>query len=242
MKKSRGEWVVVTGAAKRLGATIALYLAQKGYSIVVHYNTSKNEAEEIVRRCEALGVEACAIQGDFTSLEEIDLFIKKTLQECPKIKFLINNVGNYFLKSALETSVMECIELFQTNLIAPFALIKGLIHAIKNQKGAIVNIGVSGIQSLKANTDRPCYNMTKQALLLLTKSLARELASSQVRVNMVSPGYLDMAVDLPKEVGSLPMGRAGSSEEVARVVAFLLENESGYITGQNIEVAGGVGL
>lgn len=235
-------WTLVTGGAKRLGAEICRTLAERGHNIVVHYNTSKDDAEKVVEQCRSYGVNAESIQGDFSERSGTEAFIKNYQERYPSTINLINNVGNYFILSALETPVHEWMELFQTNLHAPFMLIRSLTDSIKNQKGNIINIGVVGVGNIKADVDSTAYRITKQGLWLLTRSLAKELASFHVRVNMVSPGYLDIAVDLPEDVSVLPMGRAGKPYEVARVVAFLLDPESDYITGQNIEVAGGVKL
>lgn len=236
------KWTLVTGGAKRLGAEICLTLAKAGYSVVVHYNTSRTEAEQIVQQCREIGVKAECIQGDFASPESTELFIQSYQERFPNTANLINNVGMYLIKSGLNTTEGEWKTLFQTNVHTPFALIRNLIPTIKENRGNIINLGVSGLQSHQANTYSTAYYMTKQALWSLTRSLASELASSLVRVNMVSPGYLDFAVDLPSDIKKLPMHRAATAEEVSRVIAFLMDPKSAYITGQNIEVAGGVKL
>ena len=98
------------------------------------------------------------------------------------------------------------------------------------------------MEGLRADVNATAYTITKLGLWMLTRSLAKELAPSQVRVNMVSPGYLDISVDLPEDVSKLPMGRSGTTKEVANIIALLLDKQSSYITGQNIEVAGAVRL
>lgn len=235
-------WTLVTGGAKRLGAEICTTLASKGHNILVHYNSSKNEAVDVVKACTRYGVKAESVQGDFSSKETTIKFLNVLQERFPDIENLVNNVGNYIVKPALATSVNEWYDLFQTNLHAPFILTKGLAASIQAARGSIVNIGVAGVNSVQADTYSTAYTATKLSLCMLTKSLALELASSGVRVNMVSPGYLDNAVDKPLDWSSVPMKRAGVPSEIARVVAFLLEDESSYITGQNIEVAGGLRL
>jgi NAD(P)-dependent dehydrogenase (short-subunit alcohol dehydrogenase family) len=235
-------WTLVTGGANRLGAEICLALARKGYPVVVHYNRSRKEAEDVVSTCLSYGVEADLIQGSFSSVAEVQKFIEEYLKRFPKTQALINNVGNYLIQSALNTSVSDWISLFQTNLHAPFALMQALIPSIRQEKGSIINLGVTGIQGIHANTRSTAYALTKMGLWFLTRSLAQELASDGVRVNMVSPGYLDIAVDLPKNLDQLPMHRPAACSEVARVILFLLSAESQYITGQNIEVGGGLAL
>lgn len=235
-------WTLVTGGAKHLGAAICIELARQGYSVVVHYRNSEKEAHAVVDHCLKYHVQAECIQGDFATLETTKDFIHRYQNKFPETENLINNVGNYFLGSSLEISEELWFELYQTNLHTPYLLIKNLHPSLKKCKGSIINIGVSGLNAARANTYSTAYTMTKSSLLALTKSLALELASDQVRVNMVSPGYLDTSIDLPKDLSEIPMHRAAKSEEVAEVVSFLLSDKAQYLTGQNIEVAGGMGL
>lgn len=235
-------WTLVTGGAKRLGAEICLTLAKQGHALAIHYHTSEESAHSLVKLCHEAGAQAECIQGDFSTPQSTNDFIKRYLLQFPNTKNVINNVGNYLIKSALSTSVDEWATLFQTNLYAPIAIINALISSITEYRGNIINLGVTGIQNIPSSTYSTAYTSSKLALWMLTRSLAAELASRSVRVNMVSPGYLDISVNMPSNVNLLPMHRLGSCSEVARVVAFLLDPKSEYITGQNIEVAGGVGL
>jgi NAD(P)-dependent dehydrogenase (short-subunit alcohol dehydrogenase family) len=132
--------------------------------------------------------------------------------------------------------------LFQTNLYAPFALTKAFLPSITKAKGNIINIGIAGLNAPRASKTQASYDAIKMALLSLTKSLALDLATTGVRVNMVSPGYLTNSVVLPSDPLSLPMHRTGALDEVARAITFLIDPASSYITGQNIEVSGGVAL
>lgn len=231
---------MITGSAKRLGREIALTLAKEGYSVIIHYNTSQKEAEETAAECRRYSA-AESLQGDLSSKEGVIDFGQRYLEKFPKTQALINNVGNFFMKSLTSTSMEEWTELFMTNLHAPFYLSKLLLPSIKLVKGSIINIGTSGLHSIKAFKETPAYSLTKLSLYGLTTSLAKEVAKDQVCVNMVSPGVLDIAVDL-EEHPHLPMGRAGSPTEVAAMISFLLKKENRYITGQNIEVAGGFAL
>ncbi|MBA3722814.1 MAG: SDR family oxidoreductase [Parachlamydiaceae bacterium] len=235
-------WTLVTGGAKRLGADICINLASAGYDVVVHYNTSHSEAINTVEKCRSYGVQADLIQGDFSSLDGVLNFSERYLEQFGETENLINNVGNYIIKSALQTTTEEWMSLFQTNLNAPFILIKKLIPSIITHKGSIMNIGVVGAEHLHANLYSTVYLLTKMSLLALTRSLAKELAPEGIRVNMVSPGLLDISVDIEEFLNKTPMHKAASCEEVSRVVTFLLDRKNGYITGQNIEIAGGLGL
>jgi NAD(P)-dependent dehydrogenase (short-subunit alcohol dehydrogenase family) len=231
-------WTLVTGGSKRLGAALCLALAEKGRSVVVHYNQSQKEAFDVVAQCQALGTQAAAIQGDFSSVASVKNFVERYLQQFPETETLINNVGDYLIRSALQTSIDEWITLFQVNLHTPFILTQALIPSLIRNQGQIINIGVSGLHRKAANTYSTAYTLTKQGLWGLTLAAAKELAPQGVRANMVSPGQLDISVDRHP----IPMGRPASCWEVCRVVNFLLDPDSAYLTGQNIEVAGGLGL
>lgn len=241
--KTLREWTLVTGAAKGLGAEICRVLAASGHNLIIHYNASIKEAESLVKECKELGAEAMAIQGDFSSMEKIQDFI---LQLSSKVNGkmlitnLVSNVGNYLVESLLATTVEQWNQLFQTNLFAPIALTNALMPSIKSNRGAIINLGVAGINHVPADVYASAYTATKLALWFATKSFAKALAQDGVRVNMISPGMLENSVDLNSN--TLPMGRAGTLYEVARLVVFLLDRENSYITGQNIEVAGALRL
>lgn len=231
-------WTLVTGGAQRLGAALCMALAEKGHSVVVHYNHSQQEALEIVARCQAIGRQAAAIQGDFNSPTNVKEFVQRYLHQFSETVALINNVGNYLIGSALHTSPEDWINLFQVNLHTPFILTQALVPSLIRHRGQIIHIGVSGLKPHAAHTYSTAYTLTKEALWGLTLATARELAPQGIRVNMVSPGQLDISVDRHP----IPMHRSGYCWEVCRVVSFLLDPESAYITGQNIEVAGGLGL
>lgn len=231
-------WILVTGGARRLGAQICKTLAAKGHNVLVHYRSAEKEANALVDRCRELGVEAEVVQGDFSTAASTQKFLANCQQTFPEISGLVHNVGCYLVKSATETSPEEWEGLFQTNLHAPFAVTRGLLPSLKR----IVTIGVAGVGRGRADTYSTAYTLTKEALLGLTRVLAKELAPKGICVNMVSPGYLDNAVDLPDDLANLPMGRAVETKEVADLVAYLMSDAARSITGQNIEVAGGVRL
>lgn len=231
------DYTLVTGGAKGLGAEICRTLAAQGHSILVHYNRSEHEAKKVAQKCRQHGVEADIIHGDFSTPQSMQQFIKSLPSA---IGSLVNNVGNYLVEKPSKTTPEAWQQLFQVNFHTPVALINALLPGIIKAKGSIINIGVCGLDTPRATTYFPAYQSTKSSLLLATKAFAKELASLGVRVNMVSPGQLENSVDLEKS--SIPAGRPGTLHEVAQTVAFLMRPESDYITGQNIEVAGGLGL
>jgi NAD(P)-dependent dehydrogenase (short-subunit alcohol dehydrogenase family) len=235
-------WTLVTGGAKRLGAALCHELASCGHNIVIHYRNSKDEAASLAMELKDYGVQSEILQGDFSTQEACLDFIRRYVLRFPQTANLINNVGNYALLPIETTPTDLSYSLFQTNVHAPLMLMQGLISSIRKQKGAIINIGTSAIAQGRADVQSGVYMATKAALWSLTRSFAKECARSGATVNMVSPGQLDISISLPKDTAIFPMGRPGECQEVARVVAFLLKPENHYITAQNIEVSGALGL
>lgn len=231
-------WALVTGGAKRLGAALCLSLAAQGHSVAIHYRQSKEQAEKVAKACRAQGVEAETIGGDFSTADQLASFSKRYLSLFPETAVMIHNVGNYLVRPLENTSPEEWVELFQVNLHAPFILTQHLIPALIRHQGRVIHLGVCGLMGHRASLSASAYMLTKEALWGLTRIQARAYAPYGVTVNMVSPGQLDISVDR-REV---PMGREGTCHEVCQVVNFLLSQDNRYITGQNIEVAGGLGL
>ncbi|MFN4173520.1 MAG: SDR family oxidoreductase [Parachlamydiaceae bacterium] len=233
------KWTLITGGAIRLGAEIARELASTGRNIVIHYNRNRQAADVLKNELKTKGVYAESIQGDFSSRKSVSEFLGRYDFDT---EFLIHNVGNYLIDKPLHTPIEAWEDLFQTNLFAPVQITQALAPSIIKNRGRIITIGVTGINSFRADTYANAYTQTKASLLGYTKGLAKELAEFGVTVNMVSPGRLENAVDLPDDPKTDPMGRPGKLSEITRVIKFLLEPESEYITGQNLEVAGALRL
>ncbi|MBA3602489.1 MAG: SDR family oxidoreductase [Parachlamydiaceae bacterium] len=237
------QWTLVTGGAKGLGAEICKTLARQGHNILIHYRSSYKEALLIKDLCCGYGVKADLIQGDFSSMEQVNEFILILQKRFPhSIDKLVNNVGNYCVSLPLETADAEWLALFQTNLHAPVALMRALMPVLVSLHGSIINIGVAGINHVPSDVYSTAYTASKLALWMTSKALAKEFAPQGVRVNMVSPGLLENTVEGNSIIKFVPMQRLGSLKEAASVVAFLLDDENSYITGQNIEVGGGIRL
>jgi NAD(P)-dependent dehydrogenase (short-subunit alcohol dehydrogenase family) len=233
--------ILVTGAAKGLGAAICRALAAQGHDIVIHYRGSEKEALKVAEECRYYQVEAAVIQGDFATQEELESFIRRYLTTFPQTKGLVNNVGNYLIRPSIQTGVNQWRDLFQTNFFTPVFLTQALLPSLKEQKGCIVNIGVAGLHGHRALTKATAYAATKSALFFYTVSLAKEVAADGVRVNMLSPGFLENSVDL-KDPAALPLKRPAYLFEAAHAVAQFFDPLSAYITGQNLEIAGGTAL
>ncbi|KAF3362335.1 putative 3-ketoacyl-acyl carrier protein reductase, fabG [Chlamydiales bacterium STE3] len=236
------KWTLVTGGAKGLGRNTALTLAKLGHSVVIQYRHHAAEAEEVIKQCRIYGVNAEAVCTNFRTFLDIESFIQVVLERFPEIQHLVNNVGSYSIGSALTTPLDKWEEIFMTNLHLPFLLSKAFSPSIIRNEGTITMIGVAGLQNLRADTYASAYASAKTALLQLTRTLAKELIAHQVRVNMVSPGYLENAIDLPSDLSKIPLGKPTTLEEVSQMIAFLMDDKNRSITGQNIEIAGGIRL
>lgn len=227
-------WTLVTGGNSPLGAVICMTLAAQGHNLAIHYRNHRARAEDIAEECRRVGGRAAIIRGDFSSPDLLQEFIHEYRTHFDRTGVLINNAAVYEAAGWNSTPYDSWSYMFQVNFHTPMTLIQTL-----QPKSAIVNIGVAGLGRYAANTYNGPFALTKEALWLATRGLAKELAPSEVRVNMVSPGHLENSIDLHAFAAKLPMCRPGKLQEVADVVAFLLSDESQYITGQNIEVAGG---
>lgn len=226
-------WTLITGSAKGLGREIALHLSELGHDVIIHYHRSQQEAEETAFLCSQKGVHTEIFQADFRKdflLPEKDYY------------GLVNNVGSYLPRRLSQTSEREWMDLFMMNVHIPFFIIKKLLASIQKNKGRIVNLGTAGILSPRTNIYCPSYEISKSALWNLTRNLAKEVSSEEVTVNMVSPGIMTNSWDKEEKGHLIPMRRFCSFQEVAEVIGFLFKSSSSYITGQNIEVAGGFGL
>jgi NAD(P)-dependent dehydrogenase (short-subunit alcohol dehydrogenase family) len=232
-------WTLVTGGAVSLGAEITRMFAKQKRNCVIHYRHSKNQAEQLQKELQSFDIKVETIQGDFSTLESTQAFLQQYLNRFSETEILINNVGNYFLGPATMTSPKAVSELFQVNVNAALMCIQALLPSLKKYRGHVVNIGMAGSALNIANTYATIYNMTKLSLSMLTKSLAKELAPFQINVNMVSPGYLENSIDFPKSNNQMPWGRPATLSEVAEVIHFLTSGTARYMTGQNLEVAGG---
>lgn len=233
-------YIIVTGGSKNIGREISLSLAKSGYDVAVHYNDGIDQADALQKEIKSLGVNCEIVFGDFSSEEGLEAFVSLAKAELKYIKGLINNASFYKIGPLQDTSFHELKHVFQVNFFSSFYLIKSFMKDLVKEEGAIVNLGMCGLISKMADDYATAFQMSKLSLLMLTKSFAKSLAKDKVRVNMVSPGYTETSIDLPKNYDSLPMKRPATNIEIAEGVLFFLKHS--YITGQNLEIAGGVRL
>lgn len=230
---------LVTGSAKRLGRALALRLAGSGYHVWVHYLTSRREAEAVLAEIRAAGGDGSLLKGDMGSRGDVRAMAARLRKESGRLDALVNNVGVYRTGDLLAYPVSEFERTLNANLTGCFQLIQECLPLFGEGAG-IVNIGYAGLESLTASAHNTAYLISKSGLFILTKSLALALGPRGVRVNMVSPGILENSVELPRRPSDeVPLGRLGRLEDVCDAVEFLLGKHASYVTGINLDVAGG---
>lgn len=239
---------IVTGASRGIGRAIALTLANYGASIVVNYCGSKGKAEEVVEEIKKNGGNAIAYQADVADMEAIKLMFADVLKQFGSIDILVNNAGITRDNLILKMSEDEFDGVINTNLKGTFNCLKHASRIMLKQKsGRIINI--SSISGVCGNAGQVNYSASKAGVIGMTKSLAKELGSRGITVNAVAPGYIktDMTAVLKDELKEkvteqIPLKRLGEVEDIAETVAFLASDKASYITGQTIQVDGGLGL
>ena len=243
MSKGRSAPVaVVTGGARRLGRHLCLALAGRGYDVVVLYRESEADARSLEREILATGRQARVRQVDVGVEHQVAEVFAEIAREEERVDLLVNNVGNYNPQDVTKLTPAVWDATLATNLSGAYYCCFHAL-ALMPSDGNIINIGMAGLEGTRANVRGADYYVSKTGLLSLTRSLAAGYADRQIRVNMVSPGQLDNSVDLPSpdEIGqTVPLGRAGEMHDIAQAVEYLLAAR--YVTGVNIDVAGGYRL
>ncbi len=243
-KPLAGRRALVTGAARRTGRAIALGLARAGADLVVHYHSSEQQAQEVCAACRQFGVQAEPLQADLGDPAIAATQVGETVRATGgSLDILVNNVGNYPVGTPLELDYAAFSNLLNTNLLAPYMLVRELAPLLRAAGGAdVINIGYAGADTVAANRHAMAYQISKTGLLIMTRTLAQELGTDGVRVNMVSPGQLENSVDLPERVGDhVPLGYAGAESDIVSAILYLLQ-EGRYISGANLDVGGGYRL
>ena len=236
---------LITGAAKGIGKAIALKFAAEGANVAFTYLTSKDAAEETRRELEAYGVKVMAIASDAT---DFDAAVEEVLSEFSKIDILVNNAG--ITKDGLMMRMNEAQwdDVIASNLKSAFNFIHAVTPSmLRSRSGSIINI--SSVVGMHGNAGQSNYAASKAGLIGLAKSVAREVGSRGVRVNVVAPGFIrtDMTAAMPAETlqaweASIPLRRGGTPEDVAQTCLFLASDMSSYVTGAVIAVDGGMAM
>ena len=248
MGSMSGKTAVVTGGSRGIGRAICLELARRGANVVFSNAGNTAAAAKTLEELKALGVEARAIQGNVADPAAAKTLIDTAVKELGGIHILVNNAGITRDGLAMAMKEEDFDAVIETNLKGAFLCMKAAIRPMmKARYGRIVNL--SSVVALRGNPGQVNYCASKAGLIGMTKSLAKEMGARGITVNAVAPGYIstDMTAALPDAardamLSTIPVGRAGSPEDVAAAVAFLASEEAGYITGQVLSVDGGMGM
>lgn len=238
--------IIVTGATRGIGKEIAITLAQNGANIAINYRNYNDEIDQLINSIKEFGVEVIAVKCDVSKAEEVDNFISEVKNHFSSIDVLVNNAGITKDGLLLRMKEEDFNSVLDVNLKGTFNTTKSISPImIKQRHGKIINI--SSVVGIVGNAGQCNYAASKAGVIGFSKSVARELASRNINVNVVAPGYIDtdMTKGLSDKVKdeilkSIPMKKMGDPKEVANLVLFLSSNLSDYITGQVINVDGGM--
>ena len=238
---------LVTGASRGIGAVIAQRLARDGARVAVKYQASEEAALQVVKGITEAGGDAVVMSGDVSRENEADALVKQVIEHWGRIDILVNNAGITRDRLLLRMTSEDWDRVLEVNLRGAFLCTKYVMpHLIRRRQGRVVNI--SSVVGLGGNPGQANYAASKAGLIGFTKAVAREVASRNITVNALAPGFIDtggmvdqMTEEAKKTVlGRIPMERFGSADDVAEAVSFLCGPGAGYITGQVITIDGGM--
>jgi len=246
MGELNGKVAIVTGASKGIGAAIARTFAKAGAAVAVNYASNKADAERVVSEIIKAGGKAVAIQADVAKRADVERLFVETKAKLGKPNILVNNAGVYRFGPLESLTEQDFHRHFDTNVLGVVLAIQEAVKAFDGSGGSVINL--STISSTNPSPNSLFYSASKSAIDTITRELALELAPKGIRVNAIAPGMTEtegfaaagLSAESAKALGfSLPMGRIGQPEDIARVALFLASDQSAWVTGERISVSGG---
>ena len=242
----KGKCAVITGASRGIGKAVALKLASLGANIVLNYRSNEKEALEVENQIKEMGVETLCVKGDISKLEEVEKLVTAAKEKFGTIDIMVNNAGITKDTLILRMKEEDFDSVIDVNLKGVFNCLKTITPImVKQKQGKIINL--SSVVGISGNAGQVNYSASKAGVIGMTKSLAKEVGSRGITVNAVAPGYIE--TDMTQELGEkykeemkkiIPLKKLGKAEDVANVVAFLASESADYVTGQVIQVDGGM--
>ena len=243
-----GKIALVTGASKGIGAAIALRLAERGARVAVNYNTSEGLAEQVAASIRDAGGDALTVRADVSDLPQVTAMVERIADDWGAVDILVNNAGIIGDSLLVRMTDEAWGQVIATNLNGTFYCTRSVLRAmVRKRWGRIVNI--SSVVGIRGNAGQANYSASKAGVLGFTKSLAKEVATRNITVNAVTPGYIrtDTVNVLPQHLKDrimtwIPQGHFGEVDDIAHIVAFIASEKAKYMTGQVISVDGGMAI
>ncbi|HHY77399.1 MAG TPA: 3-oxoacyl-[acyl-carrier-protein] reductase [Clostridiales bacterium] len=237
---------IITGASRGIGRTIALFFAKEGANVIINYSNNEKAAMDVVKEAMEYGVKAYAIKANVSNFCEVEKLVEKVLNEFGSIDILVNNAGITKDNLLIKMTEEDFAKVLDINLKGTFNFTKAVSRImIKQRRGKIINI--ASVVGIIGNAGQSNYAAAKAGIIGFTKSIAKELASRGINVNAIAPGFIetDMTAVLGEKIkaeliNAIPMKKPGKPEDVANAAVFLASEQSNYITGQVINIDGGM--
>ena len=238
--------VLITGASRGIGKETAKVYAENGYDVAINYVSEKTDVEGIKKEFQDMGVKCLMIKADVSNEEDVNNMVEKVISEFGKIDVLVNNAGITKDTLLMRMSKEDFDKVIDINLKGTFLVTKAVSkYMMKKRCGSIINL--SSVVGVAGNSGQSNYSASKAGIIGFTKSIAKELASRNIRANAVAPGFIETDMtnvlkdDVKENIGNqIPLKRMGTAREVAEVIYFLGTEKSSYITGQVINIDGGM--
>ncbi|HBD82648.1 MAG TPA: 3-oxoacyl-[acyl-carrier-protein] reductase [Dehalococcoidia bacterium] len=243
-----GKYALVTGSSKGIGRAVALMLGEMGVNVAVNYNNSKDAAKEVEENLHKMGVESFIVRGDVSDVDQVAKMINQVTKTFGGVDILVNNAGIIDDGLLIRMSDDAWDNVIATNLNGTFYCTRAVLRGmIRRRWGRIINIG--SVVGIRGNIGQVNYSASKAAIIGFTKALAKEVATRNITVNTVTPGYIstDTVDVLPQETKDrimtwIPQGHFGEVDDVAHLVSYIASQKAKYLTGQVISIDGGMAI